>query len=203
LERFVGIYTIFNDDLKKDMYAREMECLVAEDQSHYFEQAMARADKTNGSLSKLLYIDTHTMLADDLLLFNDKITMAHSIENRVPYLDKDLLNFIESLPIEFKLNGTTRKYLHREAVKGMIPPAIINRKKKGFATPVDEWFQNELSDSLHDMVNSKDSFSGSFFNLSAINQMIFKHKTKKRNYKHELFMLLSLEVWFKEFYQIF
>jgi len=143
------------------------------------------------------------MLPDNLLLFNDKITMANSIENRVPYLDIDLMNFIESLPVKFKRRGRIGKYLHREAVKEWIPKEIIYRKKRAFSTPVDQWFQDELSITLSDLINSTNSFSRIYFNLPVVEKMLSDHKGKKHNYKHELFMLLSLELWHTNFYSQF
>lgn len=203
LERFIGIFTIYTNELKNELYNDELQKFKEKSQNYLFADALARADNSNGSLSKLLFVDTRTMLPDNLLLFNDKITMANSIENRVPYLDIDLVNFIESLPVKFKLNGRTGKYLHREAVKKWIPASIIDRKKRGFSTPVDQWFQDELSITLEDLVISQDSFSNDFFNVSAIKKIISDHRNKKHNYKHELFMLLSLELWYKNFYKNF
>ncbi len=203
LDRFVGIYTIYKESLKEEVYGNKLIPFKGRSLNYLFEDSFSLADKSNGSLSKLLYVDTRTMLPDNLLLFNDKITMANSIENRVPYLDIDLVNFIESLPISFKLKGRTGKYLHREAVKSWIPQKIINRKKRGFSTPVDQWFQDELSKTLEDLIISQDSFSRMYFNLNSLKRMITNHKQKKHNYKHELFMLLSLELWYKNFYKNF
>lgn len=203
LDRFIGIYTIFTDDLKQEVYNKSLHAMKDVSQHHLFQSAFSVADQSNGSLSKLLYLDTRTMLPDDLLLFNDKITMAHSLENRVPYLDLELVNFIERLPVKFKRSGRTGKYLHREAVKEWIPRDIINRKKRGFATPVDQWFQSELSNTLSELVHDVNSFSRQFFNLPAIDAMLLQHKQRKRNYKHQLFMLLSLELWFNQFYKQF
>lgn len=203
LDRFIGIYTIYTDDLKYLLYKENLKIFRQETQRTYFENFLGVSDKSNGSLSKLLYTDTRTMLPDDLLLFNDKVTMANSIENRVPYLDIDLVNFIESLPVSFKLNGKVGKYLHREAVKGWIPNEIIYRKKRGFATPVDEWFQSELSETLFDLVQETSSFSRNYFNIRTIRKMIDLHQQKKHNYKHELFIILSLEMWFRSFYSKF
>jgi asparagine synthase (glutamine-hydrolysing) len=143
------------------------------------------------------------MLPDDLLLFNDKITMANSIENRVPYLDIDLVNFIESLPIHFKVRGKIGKFLHREAVKEWIPKEIIQRKKRGISTPVDEWFQDTLSGTLEDLISDSGSFSRLYFNVNSLQKIIDNHRKKKRNYKNPLFMLLSLELWYKNFYKRF
>ncbi len=203
LERFIGIFTIYTDELKSQLYNNEFQKFKNTAPNLLFSEALSEADCTNGSLSKLLFLDTRTMLPDNLLLFNDKITMANSIENRVPYLDIDLVNFIESLPVKFKLNGKTGKYLHREAVRKWIPQSIIERKKRGFSTPVDQWFQKELSTTLNDLVSSHDSFSSLYFNIPVIQKMIADHQNKKHNYKHELFMLLSLEMWYKNFYKNF
>jgi asparagine synthase (glutamine-hydrolysing) len=203
LDRFIGIFTLYTNDLKNEIYRKEVEGLKINCQKPYFTEALSNADSTNGSLSKLLFIDTRSMLPDNLLLFNDKITMANSIENRVPYLDIDLINFIESLPVSFKLKGKAGKYLHRQAVKKWIPKSIIERKKRGFSTPVDQWFQNELAFTLNDLISSSDSFSNRFFNISVLKKIISDHRNKKHNYKHELFILLSLELWYKDFYKNF
>jgi asparagine synthase (glutamine-hydrolysing) len=203
LDRFIGIFTIYTEDLKNEIYKTKLQEYKNESLNYLFSEPFALADSSNGSLSKLLFVDTRTMLPDNLLLFNDKITMANSIENRVPYLDIDLVNFIESLPVSFKLKGKTGKYLHREAVKKWIPNSIIQRKKRGFSTPVDEWFQNELSGTLEELISAQSSFSRIYFNLDVLKKMISDHKKRKRNYKHELFMLLSLELWYKNFYKNF
>ena len=192
LDRFLGIFTIYTDELKNEIYNQDLLKFKDLKQNDFFEESFSSADDTNGSLSKLLYVDTRTMLPYNLLLFNDKITMANSIENRVPYLDIDLVNFIESLPVNFKLKRKTGKFLHREAVKEWIPKEIIHRKR-GFSTPVDKWFQEELSIALEDLIADSDSFSRIYFNLAALNKMISDHRNRKHNYKHELFMLLSLE----------
>ena len=140
------------------------------------------------------------MLPDDLLLFNDKITMANSIENRVPYLDIDLINFVESLPINMKLNGNIGKYIHRKAAEHWVPSSIIDRKKRGFETPVGDWLKNELAHTLVDLVDSADSISKNYFNVGFIKEMIKHHRLKKCNYQRHLFILLSLELWYKNFY---
>lgn len=203
LDRFLGIFTIYNNELKNEIYNKDLQYLKDIKQNELFQDSYYSADKTNGSLSKLLYIDTRSMLPDNLLLFNDKITMANSIENRVPYLDINLVNFIESLPVDFKVRGKVGKFLHREAVKEWIPREIIQRKKRGFSTPVDEWFQDTLSETLEDLISDSDSFSRSYFNVNSLKEIIDNHRKKKRNYKNPLFIILSLELWYKNFYKRF
>jgi asparagine synthase (glutamine-hydrolysing) len=200
LDRFIGIYTLFTPALKEKLYRGEVCGFIHESQRGLFAKHYTQADSSGGSLSKLLYIDMRSMLPDNLLLFNDKMTMANSIENRVPYLDIDLINFIESLPVHLKLNGQVGKYIHRQAAKEWLPGSIINRKKRGFETPVGDWFKQELAQSLIDLVDSPDSFSRSYFNVAFIKEMLHQHRLKKKDYQRHLFILLSAELWYRNFY---
>ena len=144
------------------------------------------------------------MLPDNLLLFNDKITMAHSIENRVPFLDNDLVDFLETLPSRFKLNGNVHKYLEKKAAVKWLPDAIINRKKRGFETPIDEWFKKPvLYDEMISLITETDSFTSVYFNKNYIIEMLELHKSNRRNYKKQLFTIYSLELWYREFYKKF
>ena len=200
LDRFIGIYTLFTPDLKKHLYKDELLAVTSQSQCHLFSEVYGRTDPAADSLSKMLYLDTRTMLPDNLLLFNDKITMAASIENRVPYLDIELIKFIESLPIELKLKGNTGKYIHRKAAEQWLPSSIIHRKKRGFETPVGEWFKEALSESLVDLIDNANSLSNRYFKVNFIKKMIQEHRQKKRDFKRQLFIILSLEVWHKNFY---
>jgi asparagine synthase (glutamine-hydrolysing) len=174
---------------------------MGENLKELFAKKYKLADSDGGSLSKLLYLDTRMMLPDNLLLFNDKITMANSIENRVPYLDIDLVNFVETLPINFKLNGKITKYLHRKAAEDWLPKNIINRKKRAFETPVGDWFKKELSDTLIQLIDSSNSFSRIYFNINFIKEIISDNIKNKRDYEKLLFIILSLELWYINFYQ--
>ncbi|MDN3688892.1 asparagine synthase (glutamine-hydrolyzing) [Cyclobacterium jeungdonense] len=200
LDRFIGIYTLFTPSLKENLYQDRLHSHIQDDQRNAFEGLYNSADPSSCSLSKLLYIDTHSLLPDQLLLFNDKITMANSIENRVPFLDIDLIDFIETLPIKMKLNGQVTKFVLRKAAEQWLPASIINRKKRAFETPIGAWFKKELSDTLLQLVESSNSFSRNFFNVQFIEKMIWMHVSEKKDYTKHLFMILSLELWYKDFY---
>ncbi|RIJ42059.1 asparagine synthase (glutamine-hydrolyzing) [Pontibacter oryzae] len=200
LDRFIGIYTLFTPVLRSGLFREEFQELISQNQRHLFATHYGRADSSGGSLSKLLYLDVRTMLPDNLLLFNDKMTMANSIENRVPYLDIDLINFVESMPAHLKLQGQVGKYIHRKAAEEWLPLSVINRKKRAFETPVGEWFKQELADTLVDLVESQDSFSRAYFNVAFIKHMVMQHKHRKKDYQRHLFILLSLELWYKNFF---
>jgi len=151
----------------------------------------------------MLYIDVHTMLPDNLLLFNDKNTMAYSIENRVPFLDIDLVGFIETLPASFKLNGNVHKFIHKKAIETWLPRNIIYGKKKAFSTPVDKWFKGALGKELNDLLTLSDSIIKELFDIKIVQKMINDHNKGIGNYTRQLFTLLSLEMWYQKFYKIF
>ncbi|NKI32047.1 asparagine synthase (glutamine-hydrolyzing) [Croceivirga thetidis] len=200
-ERFSAIFTLFTPEFKNSLLKSDYKQIIDGNLASSFSNLLELTDSKAHSLNRLLYLDTRSLLPDSLLLFNDKITMAHSIENRVPFLDNDLLEFVESLPVEFKLRGKKTKYIQKRAAAQFLPDHIINRKKRAFETPVGEWFKNELGDTLIELINQSNSFSSEFFNINFIEEMIQMHKAKKRDYEKHLFILLSLEYWYQNFFQ--
>jgi asparagine synthase (glutamine-hydrolysing) len=200
VDRFVAIFSLFTPELKQKLFKPEIAAVAFSEQRELFDKILANSDPKANSLNRLLYLDTRSLLPDSLLLFNDKITMAHSIENRVPFLDMDLIAFIESLPIKYKLNGKITKYVQRKAAAKFLPGNIINRKKKAFETPIGKWFKQELGNTLIDLIERPNSFSREYFNIPFIKNMIELHKNRKRDYEKHLFILLSLEYWYQNFY---
>ena len=104
--------------------------------------------RDRGILDQMLYIDTKTWLPDDLLIKADKMTMANSLELRVPLLDHRLLEFAASLPPNFKLKGFTLKYIWKKALSKRIPNRILKRKKAGFPVPYEFWLRNNFKDQI-------------------------------------------------------
>lgn len=201
LDRFVNIYSIFTPEQKQLLFKKELYHHIKNEHFGIIKQLYDRVADWDNSLSKMLYIDTRTMLPDNLLLFNDKITMSKSIENRVPYLDIDLVEFVESLPISYKINNFQQKYLHKKAMSKWIPQEILNRKKKGFLTPVDNWFQGNLNNIMEEIITSSDSACNQYFEKDYLRRLFKEHHLKKANYSRHLFSLVSFELWYKHFFK--
>ncbi|MBS1492652.1 MAG: asparagine synthase (glutamine-hydrolyzing) [Bacteroidetes bacterium] len=201
IDRFLAIYTIFTPEQKAKLLKDDVKEKISNEDIDLLKPLYSRTEKLEDSLSKILYIDTRMKLSDDLLMFGDKMTMANSLEMRVPYLDKELIAFLETLPSNFKLKGNKHKYIHKKSAEKWLPPEIINRKKKGFETPMDEWLQGSFADDAKEMFNDKDSASRNFFNLNYLNEMIDLHKSGKKNYLRHIFALLSFETWYKTFFE--
>ena len=124
-------------------------------------------DKNNG-LDFMLMLDSRLALTDDLLLYTDKISMNHSLEVRVPFLDIELMKFVESLPTSFKSTISKNKILHKKLAERYLPNEIIYRKKKGFYIPRKEWYKSESGDYFRDEINSDTSGFSDFINIKMV-----------------------------------
>lgn len=200
LERFLAIYTIFTPDQIARLLNADAKRRVADVSLSLVQRLYDQTAGLEGTISKLTYIDTRMSLSDNLLLFGDKMSMANSLEMRAPYLDVELVKFLESLPAHFKLRGVTHKYIHKQAAAKWLPKEIILRKKRGFGTPMDTWLQKDLSIKTKQLVNEKMSASRRYFNLPYVNEMIELHQRRRENFEKQIFALLSFEVWHRTFF---
>jgi asparagine synthase (glutamine-hydrolysing) len=149
-------------------------------------------------LNQMLYVDTKTWLPDDLLIKADKITMANSLELRVPLLDHRVLEFAASLPISEKLHGFKTKHILRNALAKRVPKVILERPKAGFPVPYRSWMRGELKDLVHDTLLSSKASSRGCFSKTLVENVV-SNNTSKTDYSAEVFSLLVMELWNQEF----
>jgi asparagine synthase (glutamine-hydrolysing) len=149
-------------------------------------------------LSQMLYVDTKTSLPDDLLLKADKMTMANSVELRVPLLDHRLLEFAATLPDDFKVRGFTTKYIAKNTLRNRVPQEILDRKKVGFPVPFGSWLRVELKDLVHGLLLDRQSIARGYFNKNSIEKLISEHSLSG-NFPKEILSLMSLELWHRVF----
>ena len=146
-------------------------------------------------LGRLLHLDTGTTLPDDYLCKDDRMSMANSLELRVPFLDHTLVEFAAGLPAEMKLKGLTTKHILRKAVKGLVPDAILKRPKHGFEIPIAHWLCDELKAFTHDHLLSQNSYVRNIIRPDAISAMVTDHESGRTNHARELWSLIALEAW--------
>jgi len=154
--------------------------------------------RSRNMLDSMLYIDTKTWLPDELLIKADKMTMANSIELRVPLLDHKVLEFAASLPANFKLNGFKTKYILKKALSEKIPLEIRNRKKTGFPVPYESWLRNDLKDVIWGVLTDRKTIDRGYFSKDAIEGLL-RANSNGSNYSKEVFSLLTLELWQRTF----
>jgi asparagine synthase (glutamine-hydrolysing) len=156
------------------------------------------AVKGQGILSQMLYIDTKTWLPDDLLVKADKMTMANSVELRVPLLDHRVLEFAASLPPHYKVKGFTTKYILKAVLSKSVPDRILERKKAGFPVPYESWIRNELRDGTREILTDRRTTQRGYFRKAAIEQLL-KGDGDLETSSKALFSLLTLEFWHRTF----
>jgi asparagine synthase (glutamine-hydrolysing) len=146
----------------------------------------------------MLYLDTRVWLPDDLLVKADKMTMAHAIELRVPFLDHHLVEYAWSLPDRYKVRGSVGKYLLRRAARSRIPAAVLDRPKQGFATPTATWLRTGMYDLLRSSLTAHDSLARDRFDLRYVLELVEQHKSGRADWSAELWPLLVLELWHQQ-----
>jgi len=145
-------------------------------------------------LNAFQLLELRSSLPDELLMYGDKLSMAHALEVRVPYLDQELVEYAQRLPAQLKVRGATRKWVHRQACRRFLPPAVIHRKKRGFAVNVvDQWFRDSLGGSVADTLSDPKSNMYAFLNHERVTQLRLQHSAGREDHHKILFSLVVLE----------
>jgi len=150
-------------------------------------------------LDRLLYADIKTYL-HELLMKQDQMSMATSIESRVPFLDHKLVEFTCSLSERLKLRGGTTKYILRESMKGILPEAILSRPKMGFPVPIGAWFRGSYSSIIDEYVLSERAMSRGIFNRDVVKDVVRRHQVGGENHDERLWSLVNFEIWQRQFF---
>lgn len=149
-------------------------------------------------LNQMLYVDSKTWLPDDLLVKADKMTMANSLELRVPLLDHKVLEFAASLPANFKVEKKQTKRILKAAFARALPEEILSRKKAGFPVPYEGWLRNGLKNGMEDILLSNGALSRNYFKKEEIGRLL-QTNARVGGYAKEVFSLLAIELWHRQF----
>jgi asparagine synthase (glutamine-hydrolysing) len=148
-------------------------------------------------LDRLLDLNRRTYLLDDLLVKTDRMSMAHGLEVRCPFLDTELLSFASRLPPTHKARGLTLKRVLKTAVKDLLPREITHRPKRGFGVPLDRWFREDLQSYVSSTLGAADARVKSHLVPAAVDHLIAEHGARERDHGHALWTLLTLEVFLR------
>ncbi len=193
--RFTNWFPLFNYDEKMALLSDDLKRILnGVSTSDLFAHYLAQTDATT-PLNRMLYVDTKLWLPDYLLLRGDKLSMATSLEARIPILDHELVEFAASLPPHLKLNNLTRKYLLKKVSQSLVPPEIINRKKEGFPIPIFQWLRREARPLLRDLLTPATIRKRGLFDPDYIEKMLKQFEAGIGDYGHLLWGLVSLELW--------
>jgi asparagine synthase (glutamine-hydrolysing) len=160
-----------------------------------FDARMTDAAAGSGELNRYLWLDQLNYLPDDILYKCDRMSMAHSLEVRPPFLAHRIVEFAASLPEELKVRGSRLKFVLRELMRDKLPPAILKRRKEGFDIPAHEWFRGPLRGLLLETVNRSAIKRAGVFRPGAIDSIIQIHMDRRANFGYHLWGLLILFLW--------
>lgn len=147
-------------------------------------------------LSRLLHADTAFYLPNDMLVKVDRMSMAHGLEVRVPFLDIEMVRFAAALPDDFKLHrGRVRKHILRESLRGDIPDSVLDQPKSGFNAPLQAWMRGPLGDLLIDALRSRRDAAEAFVRVDAVEGLLREHRQRRADHAHALFAILMLALW--------
>jgi asparagine synthase (glutamine-hydrolysing) len=195
--RASGPFQMFNNNAA-EFYSRQFFGDHQQDETAALFEPLFAAIRDGDTLQKLLYVDTKTWLPDDLLVKADKMTMANSVELRVPLLDHRILEFAASLPASDKVHGFETKYVLKRAIADRVPKKILDRPKTGFPVPYNRWIYCELKEFVNDVLTDSKTIGRGYFNRSAVEKLL-KENAGQIKHSQEIFSLLVLELWHRTF----
>jgi asparagine synthase (glutamine-hydrolysing) len=197
-QRWMSWFGIFNDVLKENLLSERIKADIDLDSSRAFRRWLEKNPQRD-DLSSMLYLDTKIWLPDNLLMKGDKMTMAASLESRIPLLDYQLMEYAASIPSHVKTRFFKAKYLLKRAFADFLPEPILTRKKMGFNVPTGIWFREGQRGLITRLLLSERMRSRGYFNDAFVAKMVRDHLEGRINYQAQLFTLASLELWFRVF----
>jgi asparagine synthase (glutamine-hydrolysing) len=192
--------TYLTDDQKETLYAPGMRERINGNgpwsrHLDYFEQ-VSGAD----FLNQMLYLDTKAFMVSLNLTYNDKMSMASSVEVRVPFLDWELVEWVASnVPPNLKLHAGTTKHILREAMRQLLPEEVLQQKKAGFGAPADYWLANDLREMVDDLLSESTIKSRAVFNPAAVRRLVDEQRSGRQDWSAQVWQFLTLELWMQTF----
>ena len=180
---------LFQDDLRPQRQDHELV--------DYWRELLPQTAHTD-ELGGFQLLEIRSSLPDELLMYADKLSMAHSLEARVPYLDRTVVEYVQRLGADFKIRNGTRKWLHRQVCRSYLPPRILRRKKRGFAVNVvDQWFQSTLKSQFSELLFDRNSLMFQLLKAEPIHKLVKDHQSGRQDNHKVLFSLVMFEHWLR------
>jgi asparagine synthase (glutamine-hydrolysing) len=202
-EQFVMNGTYLDAEQKMDLYTDELNAQMdaydpAVEHFVHFERV-----RDADFLNQMLYLDTKIFMTTLNLTYNDKMSMASSVEVRVPFLDRELAEFVAwDVPPVLKLRGglrPTTKYIFREAMRPLLPPEVLEQPKAGFAAPVDYWLAHDLREIVEDLLSETQVRQRGWFRPAAVQKLVEEQRNGTQDWSMQIWQLLTLEIWTRLF----
>ena len=200
-DRYIDSVSCFNGPRKRYLYShdfsRQLNGSFGKSEGGF--RSFADGVSTGNEIDKLLYLDSKTYLPGDILTKLDRMTMANSLEARVPLLDHELIEFVVGIPSHLKMNGIETKHILKKAMEGIVPNEILYREKQGFGVPIGEWINIQLRDRIIGDLSDKRTLERGVFNINYIQTLLKEHSDGRRDHSHALWVLWMFELWQRKY----
>ncbi|MGD9817659.1 MAG: asparagine synthase (glutamine-hydrolyzing) [Desulfomonilaceae bacterium] len=199
-KRIAGYFHLAHPDIEMSILSEESKSALKNERfSQPLMNSLKETDSRMDRIERMLYLDAKHYLIDNNLLYTDKMTMAHGIEARVPFLDPDLANIAANLPKRMKFHNTTGKYILKQAMKTDLPMDIIERPKTGFGIPIRRLIKNELRESFSDLLSENSLRSRGLFDPNGVRKLLELDSQGKIDAANLIFTVGCVEMWARIF----
>jgi asparagine synthase (glutamine-hydrolysing) len=198
-EVYIRGMTLFHDQMGKLLCGPAIPRNLWENNTTSSLLSYMENGSTLSYADQIVRTDVHTYLPGDLLVKMDRMTMAHSLEARSPFLDHTIMEYAAILPLAIKFKDSTLKYILKKALRGIVPDEILDGRKHGFSVPIVRWFKRELKQFSEDVLLSPEMYRRGFLNQRYVRQLLREHQSERRAYHHHIWALLNFELWCKTF----
>jgi len=197
--RFMLWMGFYGNAEKKQLFSADLQHRLLREDAFEDISRYVRQSGLKGDFQRLQYLCMKLYLQDDVLLKVDRASMAHSLEVRVPYLDRDLVENACRIQPAYKLKGLTTKYVLKRAARGLLPDDIIHRRKSGFMMPVAVWLTRNMRDTIEDLCSPAAIARTGLFDASFVRQILDEHFQHGRDHRKHIYPLLCFMSWFHNY----
>ncbi len=198
-DRYFEIISQYNASLRRELLTPEICEQIDLDEPRTHFHSIVDLVRDADPLNRALFADLKLFVPGNLLTLTDRISMAHSLEVRVPFLDHQLLEFAARIPPEFKLRGTEKKHILKRAVADLLPADFLRRRKMGFSAPLAVWFRGELRPFVEDTLSPQAIRAAGVFEPNTVRRLLDDHFERRANYDNQIWALMAFSIWYREY----
>lgn len=201
IERLAGYFMWLEEDVIFNLFEKSAQLELKKDilPMSYWQNLLNNFPSSTSDINKMLYLELSTFLPDHNLNYTDKMSMAVGVETRVPYLDFELVEFANRLPIRYKMKGKTTKYLLRKVAEKYLPMDVIYRPKTGFGAPIRTWIREDLKNQLDLFSTDSILIKKGILNSTAVKKLIDNDNSGKIDASYTILSLLAIDSWYNQF----
>ena len=194
-ERYFSFRALLNRELRTALFSEQFRHETAGSQVERDCGAYFHASNATDPLDRAMYQDLKVYLPDDILANTDRISMLHSLEVRVPFLDHKVMEFCATIPASMKIRGRHKKYLFKKAVAPLLPQEILRKRKQGFVGPMAYWLRHDLKEYVRDTLSEASLKSHGYFHPQSVTGILDEHFARRKQHDTLIWALLVFQEW--------